>query len=281
MSNNEINVAKALKEKSPRIYQFTPSILLKKLTELVHEEEINEILQKLKGTEGIEFINKGLEQIDVSSIAYGFEKIPKNKGIVIVANHPLGGLDGVTLIKEIGKIRTDIKFLVNDILTQFEPFNSLFMPINKHGSNSRENLLRIDELYESDQCIVVFPAGLVSRKQKKKIIDLEWKKSFITKVKKYNKPIYPVFISGKNSKRFYRTANFRKKLGLKLNVEMLLLADEMFKKRGSTIHLTMGNPIDPTCFNKTKSNQEWAQAVKNHVYNLENNPNFEFGEKDN
>ena len=87
MSNNEINVAKALKEKSPRIYQFTPSILLKK-TELVHEEEINEILQKLKGTEGIEFINKGLEQIDVSSIAYGFEKIPKNKGID-VANHPL------------------------------------------------------------------------------------------------------------------------------------------------------------------------------------------------
>ena len=155
------------------------------------------------------------------------------------------------------------------------------MPINKHGSNSRENLLRIDELYESDQCIVIFPAGLVSRKQKKKIIDLEWKKSFITKVKKYNKPIYPVFISGENSKRFYRTANFRKKIGLKLNVEMLLLADEMFKKRGSTIHLTMGNPIDPKCFNKTKSNQEWAQAVKNHVYNLENNPNFEFGEKDN
>ena len=171
--------------------------------------------------------------------------------------------------------------MVNDILTQFEPFNNLFIPINKHGINPRENLLRIDELYQSDQCIVIFPAGLVSRKQKKKIIDLEWKKSFITKVKKYNKPIYPVYISGENSKRFYKTANFRKRLGLKLNVEMLLLVDEMFKKRGSTIHLTMGNPIDPTCFNKTKSNQEWAQAVKNHVYNLENNPNFEFGEKDN
>ena len=281
MSNTDFNVAEVLKEKSPRIYQFTPSILLKKLTELVHEEEINEILKKLEGTKGLDFINKGLQLINVSSISYGFENIPKSKGIVIVANHPLGGLDGVTLIKEIGKIRTDIKFLVNDILTQFEPFNNLFIPINKHGINPRENLLRIDELYQSDQCIVIFPAGLVSRKQKKKIIDLEWKKSFITKVKKYNKPIYPVYISGENSKRFYKTANFRKRLGLKLNIEMLLLVDEMFKKRGSTIHLTMGNPINPTCFKKTKSNQEWAQAVKNHVYNLENNPNFEFGEKDN
>ena len=110
MSNTDFNVAEVLKEKSPRIYQFTPSILLKKLTELVHEEEINEILKKLEGTKGLDFINKGLQLINVSSISYGFENIPKSKGIVIVANHPLGGLDGVTLIKEIGKIRTDIKF---------------------------------------------------------------------------------------------------------------------------------------------------------------------------
>ncbi|MEC8617305.1 MAG: 1-acyl-sn-glycerol-3-phosphate acyltransferase [Bacteroidota bacterium] len=281
MESSKIDVDKVLKEKSPRVYQFTPTIFLKKLRSIIHQEEFNEILNKLEGKKGLEFIEQGLDLINVSSNTIGFEKLPKNGGVVIVANHPLGGLDGVTLMKEIGKIRRDIKFIVNDILNQFEPFNSLFMPVNKHGSNTRNSLLRLDELYQSDQCIVIFPAGLVSRKQKEKVEDLEWKKSFIAKVKKYNKPIFPVHISGQNSKRFYRTANIRKKMGIKLNIEMLLLADEMFRQRGSTILLTMGKPIMPNSFNKTKSDYEWAQTVKKHIYKLENNPNFEYGEKSN
>ena len=281
MESSKIDVDKVLKEKSPRVYQFTPTIFLKKLRSIIHQEEFNEILNKLEGKKGLEFIEQGLDLINVSSNTIGFEKLPKNGGVVIVANHPLGGLDGVTLMKEIGKIRRDIKFIVNDILNQFEPFNSLFMPVNKHGSNTRDSLMRLDELYQSDQCIVIFPAGLVSRKQKEKVEDLEWKKSFIAKVKKYNKPIFPVHISGQNSKRFYRTANIRKKIGIKLNIEMLLLADEMFRQRGSTILLTMGKPIMPNSFNKTKSDYEWAQTVKKHIYKLENNPNFEYGEKSN
>ena len=281
MESSKIDVDKVLKEKSPRVYQFTPTIFLKKLRSIIHQEEFNEILNKLEGKKGLEFIEQGLDLINVSSNTIGFEKLPKNGGVVIVANHPLGGLDGVTLMKEIGKIRRDIKFIVNDILNQFEPFNSLFIPVNKHGSNTRDSLMRLDELYQSDQCIVIFPAGLVSRKQKEKVEDLEWKKSFIAKVKKYNKPIFPVHISGQNSKRFYRTANIRKKMGIKLNIEMLLLADEMFRQRGSTILLTMGKPIMPNSFNKTKSDYEWAQTVKKHIYKLENNPNFEYGEKSN
>ena len=281
MESPKIDVDKVLREKNPKVYQFTPTIFLKKLRSIIHQEEINEILHKLEGKRGLEFIEKGLDLIKVSSTTNGFENLPKNGGVVIVANHPLGGLDGVTLMKEIGKIRRDIKFIVNDILNQFEPFNSLFIPVNKHGSNSRDSIMRIDELYQSDQCIVIFPAGLVSRKQKEKVEDLEWKKSFITKVKKYNKPIYPVHISGQNSKRFYRTANIRKKMGIKINLEMLLLADEMFKQQGSTIHLTMGKPILPNVFNKTNSDHEWAQTIKQHIYELENNPNFEFGEKGN
>lgn len=281
MESSKIDIDKVLKEKSPRVYQFTPAIFLKKLRSLIHQDEFNEILNKLEGKKGLEFIEQGLDLIKVSSKTNGFENLPKNGGVVIVANHPLGGLDGATLMKEIGKIRRDIKFIVNDILNQFEPFNSLFMPVNKHGSNTRDSLIRLDELYQSDQCIVIFPAGLVSRKQKEKVEDLEWKKSFIAKVKKYNKPIFPVHISGQNSKRFYRTANIRKKMGIKINLEMLLLADEMFKQKGSTIVLTMGKPIMPNVFNKTKSDYEWAQNVKKHIYKLENNPNFEFGEKSN
>ena len=277
-NQQEIDVGKVLKDKNPRLYQFAPKFFIKKLKSLVHEEEINEILSKLENKEGLEFIKDALTLLKIDSKSSGFEKIPKKEGIIIVANHPLGGLDGVALIKEIGKHRDDIQFLVNDILTKIDAFKTFFVPVNKHGVNSRENLNRIDELYQSNKCIVLFPAGMVSRKEKKTIKDLDWKKSFITKVKKHNKPIYPIFISGKNSKRFYRTANIRKKIGLKTNVEMMLLADEMFKQSGSTITFTMGNPIHPNTFTKDKTNHEWAQLIKEHVYQLEINPNFEFSE---
>ena len=129
MESPKIDVDKVLREKNPKVYQFTPTIFLKKLRSIIHQEEINEILHKLEGKRGLEFIEKGLDLIKVSSTTNGFEELPKNGGVVIVANHPLGGLDGVTLMKEIGKIRRDIKFIVNDILNQFEPFNSLFIPV--------------------------------------------------------------------------------------------------------------------------------------------------------
>ena len=148
MKSPKIDVDKVLKEKSPKVYQFTPTIFLKKLRSIIHQDEINEILNKLEGKRGLEFIEKGLDLIKVSSTTNGFENLPKNGGVVIVANHPLGGLDGVTLMKEIGKIRRDIKFIVNDILNQFEPFNSLFIPVNKHGSNSRESIRRQSPLFE-------------------------------------------------------------------------------------------------------------------------------------
>lgn len=271
----EVDIAKVIKEKSPRLSKIMPSFILNKLKRLVHQNEINEILKKLQNNKGMDFIRGGLSLLNVKSNSSGFEKLPKDQGIVIVANHPLGGLDGVTLINELGKFRNDIQFLVNDILTQIKPFKPFFVPINKHGANSRENLHLIDELYQSNKCIVIFPAGLVSRKQDKVIKDLEWKKSFITKARKYNRTIYPLFVSGENSKRFYRTAYIRKKLRIKLNIEMFLLADEMFKQNGNTINFTLGNPISPKKLTKDKTNHQWAQIIKEHVYRLKNNPNFE------
>ena len=271
----EIDISKVIKEKSPTLFKFLPKFVLKKLTNLVHQEEINTILKKLQNKRGMEFIKGGLLELNVKSNSIGFENLPKNQGIVIVANHPLGGLDGVTLINELGKFRSDIKFLVNDILTEIKPFQPFFVPINKHGLNSRKNLNSIDELYQSKKCIVIFPAGLVSRKEKGVIKDLEWKKSFITKAKKYNLPIYPVHVSGKNSERFYNTSYWRKKIGIKLNLEMFLLADEMFKQKGNTISFTLGKAILPEQLNKTKTNHQWAQIIKELVYKIKNNPNFE------
>ena len=273
----QINVENVLLEKSPKLHRFLPKFLINWLKKTLHEKEINQILRELENDFEIDFINKGLKKLNVKSQAIGIENIPKKSGVILVANHPLGGLDGIAMIQQISNVRNDVNFLVNDILTQINKLKPYFIPINKHGKNSRKNLLKIDELYKSESCIVLFPAGLVSRRQEnKKIKDLEWKKSFITKAKKHNKTIIPVHVNGINSMKFYNLSYWRKKFGIKLNIEMLFLVDEMFKKNGSTITFSFGKPISPEIFHNKISDLEWAQKIKNHVYELENNPNFDF-----
>ena len=224
----------------------------------------------------LDFVRGGIKELGVASISNGFENLPTNKRAIVVANHPLGGLDGVAMINELGKYRKDIKFLVNDILTELKPFKEYFIPINKHGLNSRENILRLEKLFQSNQCIVLFPAGLVSRKNNEKIEDLEWRKTFISKAKKYNTSIFPVFVEGFNSKKFYKVAYWRQKLRIKINLEMFLLPNEMFLQKGKTIKFTMGQPIDPKLFSNSKTDLEWAQLIKKFVYQIKNNANFDF-----
>lgn len=272
----KVDIGKVIEEKSPRFFKLMPKFLLRKIKSLLHESDINNILKNLYGKEQLDFISGGLKELQVMSSNYGLEKIPRKRGVVIVANHPLGGLDGLALINEIGKYRKDIKFLVNDILSKIEPFKPYFIPINKHGLNSRENILRLEELFASDKCIVIFPSGLVSRRKRGIVQDLEWRKTFVTKAKKYNKPIYPVYISGQNSNRFYKIAKWRSLLGIKINLEMFFLVDEMFKQKGNTIEITMGKLIEPKFLDNKKNDSEWAQVIKNYVYNIKNNINLEF-----
>ena len=271
-----VDIGKVIEKKSPSFFKLMPGFLLRKFKSLLHERDLNNILKNLSGKEKLDFISGGLKELQVISSNYGLEKIPRKKGVIIVANHPLGGLDGLALINEIGRYRKDIKFLVNDILSEIEPFKPYFIPINKHGLNSRENIIRLEKLFESDKCIVIFPSGLVSRKKNGIVKDLEWRKTFVTKAKKHNKPIYPVYISGQNSNRFYKIAKWRSLIGIKINVEMFFLVDEMFKQKGKTIKFTMGNPIKAKDLTDEKTNHEWAQKIRTHVYKIENNPNFDF-----
>ena len=271
-----VDIGKVIEKKSPSFFKLMPGFLLRKFKSLLHERDLNNILKNLSGKEKLDFISGGLKELQVISSNYGLEKIPRKKGVIIVANHPLGGLDGLALINEIGRYRKDIKFLVNDILSEIEPFKPYFIPINKHGLNSRENIIRLEKLFESDKCIVIFPSGLVSRKKNGIVKDLEWRKTFVTKAKKHNKPIYPVYISGQNSNRFYKIAKWRSLIGIKINLEMFFLVDEMFKQKGNTIKITMGKIIEPKLLDNKKNDSEWAQAIKNHVYKIQNNINFEF-----
>jgi putative hemolysin len=159
-------------------------------------------------------------------------------------------------------------------LLQIKNLERLFIGVNKHGKNSKEMLEQIDELYAGTGIVMIFPAGLVSRKQQGVIKDLEWKKSFITKSKKYQRNIIPVRISGQNTNWFYNLSNFRKKIGIKANIEMIYLPDEMYKQNNQTVEITLGMPIPWQTFDEQMSEQAWAQQVKEYIYRMDSSSEF-------
>jgi putative hemolysin len=145
---------------------------------------------------------------------------------------------------------------------------SLFIPVNKHGGHSREVAQILSEAYLSDVQILIFPSGLASRKIKGRIVDLEWKKHFITKAIQYKRDVIPVFVSGRNSNRFYRIATIRKFMRIKWNLEMFFLPDETMRHRNTDVHIYFGKPIPWSVFDRTKTHQQWADWVKEKVYQL-------------
>jgi putative hemolysin len=245
-----------------------PGFVLRYLKRIIHEDEINRFIQESAELKNLDFAEATVKEMGVKLEASGLDNIPTTGGCIIAANHPIGSLDGVGLMTIVGKRRKDIRFFVNDILQHLQNFGELFVGVNKHGKNAKENLRIMDDVFASDYCVLFFPAGLVSRRQNGEIRDLEWQKSFISKSIRYNKMIIPTYIDGQNSDFFYNLAYWRKKLGIKANIEMLYLADEMYLQKNKTIKFIFGQPIHPEQFTKEKSHAEWAQILKEHVYNL-------------
>ena len=264
-----------------------PGFVFNYLRKITHQEEINGYIYKNRNLFGLDFIDAILTEFGVKSdIAISQSLLPSypptllpseilshiispSGRYIIASNHPLGGMDGMALIREVGKFRKDIVFPVNDLLMNLPGLQPLFIPINKHGKNT-ENIGIIEQTFTSDKVILYFPAGLVSRKHKGGVIkDLDWKKTFITKAKKHHRDIIPVFITGRNSDFFYNLSRWRTKLGIKANLEMLYLVDEMVKQKGKTLKMIFGEPISYSFFDKSKSDVQWAQFVKDKVYSLQ------------
>jgi len=265
-----IDVERVLAEKNPRLLKMIPWFILSYLRRIIHQDELNEALERYKDKSGLDFIDVILEEFGAKIIVEGIENVPATGRFLVAANHPLGGIDGMALMKVVGKVRRDILFPVNDLLLYLPNLKPLFIPVNKHGSNS-ENIRLFNEAFESDSAILYFPAGLCSRKQKGKVLDLEWKKTFISKAKTYKRDILPTYIEGRNSDFFYNLANLRSGLGLKTNIEMLYLVDEMFKQKDKKILIRFGKPVSWATFDKSKKDNEWANAIREQVYALKEN----------
>jgi putative hemolysin len=264
-----LDVENVLFSKNPRLAKAIPGFVINHLKKIVHQDELNEFLKKCGHKKDSELISAGLEHFEIRFKVIGSEKIPTTGRYIFVSNHPLGGLDGLVFIHEISRHFNKIKFPVNDILTNIKNLSGIFLPVNKHGGQAKEAAAMIEEAYSSDDQILYFPAGLCSRKKRGVIKDLPWHKSFITKSIQHKRDIMPAFFSGRNSNFFYNLSNIRKFLGIKANIEMLYLADEMFKQKDKEITLVFGEPIPWETFDKARSAPEWADWVKSKVYDLE------------
>lgn len=261
----QIDLKEVIRKKNPFLIKIP--FLVHWLKKLVHERELNEIFRTCHEFHGADFVTAALERFNIKVKVITTGGLDPNGRYVFVANHPLGGLDGVALIKAISDKGFDVRFPVNDILLAIENFQPIFMPINKHGAQSREAVKKINEAYaSSDKQILMFPAGLVSRKIKGKIIDLNWQKLFLTKAIEHKRSIVPVYIDGQNSNRFYRIARWRKMLGIKINIEMLYLPDEMFRQKNKTITIVIGKPISYEYL--MEQPLRWIDCIKQRAYSL-------------
>jgi len=288
ISEHFIDLEQLFAKKNPKLLKVLPKFIFTYLKKITHQEEINGYIYRHRDKFGLDFIDAILDEFGVKTEMHAPPPSPplqagegsEGKGTpafpispsgryIIASNHPLGGIDGMALMQAVGKVRKDIVFPVNDLLTYLPGLAPLFIPINKHGKNT-ENIEIIENTFASDKVILYFPAGLVSRKHKGGIIkDLGWKKTFITKARKYKRDIIPVFITGRNTNFFYNLANLRTKLGIKANIEMLYLVDEMLKQRGNTLKIIFGKVIPYTTFDRSKTDAQWAEYVKNIVYSLD------------
>ena len=263
-----LDIEKVIESKAGEKAKRIPRFVINWFKKFMHLDYINEYLKE--GYLGVEFCENGLKYLGVEIEVKGRENLPKDgRRYTFVSNHPLGAIDGVTLGAVIGReYDENIKYLMNDLLMNLKGMAPLGIPINKLGNQARELPRLVDMAYNSDCQMIVFPAGLCSRKIDGKIQDIEWSKSFINKSRKTGRDIVPIHFDGENSKAFYRVATWCKRLGIKFNFAMMMLPGEMHKSAGKKYTITIGKPISINDFDKSKSDYEWAQVVRSKVYEL-------------
>ena len=267
-----VDVRRLIKSKNPTLLRWLPGFVIRWVEKVIHQEEINDFFRKHEASDEYEFCRAALEHFNLQFTIHGREHIPsETEKVIFASNHPLGGMDAISIIHLFKDIRPDIKFIVNDLLMAVHHLKDRFIGVNKLGKNAVESLQKVEQQFAEGTGTFIFPAGLVSRKINGEIMDLEWKKTFITKAKKYGTPVIPVHIGGRLTNRFYRLANIRKFLGIKVNIEMFFLVDELFRQKNMKIDINIGKPIDPATFDKSKNDKKWADWIKTKVYGLRAN----------
>lgn len=275
ISEKTINIDKILHDKMGDKAKFVPRPLVSWLKRILHQDEVNRYLWESRHLTGTEWLEECVRYLDMTLEVVGSENLPdKDDGrlYTFVSNHPLGGADGVALGSIIGRhYDSKFRYLVNDILMNLPGLAPLCIPINKTGGQARSFPAMVKAGFESDNHILMYPAGLCSRRRNGEVRDLPWSKTFIVKSVQYQRDVVPIHFGGQNSDFFYKLANFSDKYVKKVNIAMIYLVDEMYKNVHKTFTVTIGKPIPWQTFDKSRTPAEWAQYVQDIVYQLPNN----------
>lgn len=236
------------------------------LRQLLHEQEFIAFAKRYPHLQGIEFVEQVL---DYFNFAYAVrdnevERIPSTGRVVIIANHPIGSLDGLALIKLVRDIRPDVKVIANQLLMAVEPLHSLLLPVNNmSGGTERSRIDRISDHLASEGALILFPAGEVSRLKPNGIRDGKWHGGFLRFAMNAKAPILPIYIDGRNSAMFYGASMIYKPLAT------MLLVQEMFNQKHKNIAMRIGEQIPYDSFaHLALETQAKVKLFKKHLYRL-------------
>lgn len=271
----KVDVAQVIKDRLPGASRWLPRFVVRGLERLICQDGLNELLRNNAGTTGAGFCAGVLRDLDVKYTVEGVDQLPpaNDHNVVYVSNHPLGALDGICIIDMVAKRHPgrQVKFIVNDLLMALKPLHDIFVPINKHGSQNRDTGNAVDAAFGGDGPVIVFPAGLCSRKRNGVVKDLDWHKMFVAKARQSGRKVIPLFFDAHNSRNFYNFARFREKTGLKFNLEMILLPREVFKCRGARFTIYAGKPIEASTLPAGAAATVKAAEIRDLVYSLKPN----------
>lgn len=271
---NQISIREIINSKYPNFLSTYPQFLVNAVyfffEKLFMVSRINNFLLKHNNKTGTEFIEELFDELEISYkvSSKDREKIPSEGKLIIVANHPLGGLDGLILLKLINEVRSDVKVIANDVLQNIKNLNEFFLPFDLLSKREiRKNYILIAEALKKDCAIIIFPAGEVSRFSIiKGIKDKKWNKGAVYFADKFQAPVLPVHIKGRNSVLFYLTSLVSKKFS------MFLLPYELFNKKNKTFDIKIGHPISPKAFNTKYQKIEFlTKSLKKHLYLISKN----------
>jgi len=266
-----IDIKASFKKSDSKIVRSLPGFIVRFLEKVIHQDDMNYSIYQNKDLSGIPFVNGILDLWKVKIEVLGGENIPASGRFIFVANHPVGGMDSLSFLSAIARFYPDVISPSNQIFQYIPNLHPVILGVNVFGMNTKETADKLNQLFESDAQIMIFPAGEVSRRKNGVISDTVWQKTFVTKAVQNNRDIIPVHISGRNSNNFYFIANLRKLFGIKTFIETILLPSEMMKQKNSTFTLTFGKVIPYQCITKDKSHKEWAQEIRNCVYQIPTN----------
>lgn len=260
-----VRLPQIVADRSPALARAIPPFAYRMLNRLLHVRQINTILNRYADLSGMDFVAAVLRYLDATVVVHGLENLRSAQRPIVVSNHPLGGLDGLAMLQTVSSVHPGPVVPANDFLTAIPQMQPLMVPVNKHGSN-RDRRDALIGVFATAPALVHFPAGLCSRLQGGVLCDLPWYKSFVTMARRFGRPIVPAYVDARNSMRFYRAAWLRKISGMRFNIEMILLPDEMYRKRGSTLHIHFGQPILPHELPAIGPDPVVAERLRRSVY---------------